>query len=156
MAQPASLNAMVREQLRQYVAHCQALVDRLEKLDASKGTALATALKSALNGNGFLFVFRSVRGAIRPAGAGTVWGALPRQLRVPGNAGRHYWQNVLREQGLGSRDIDRFMRHRVVGLENNTSSQSASPQQSYRRIQEAQVEVLRTLDIGVVTGLRRA
>ena len=127
MAQPASLNAMVREQIRQYVAHCQALVERLQKLDASKGVALVTALNSALNGNGFLFVFRSVRGAIRPAGARTVWGALPRQLHVPSNVGRHYWQNALREQGLGARDIDRFMRHRVVGLENNTSSQSASP-----------------------------
>lgn len=156
MAQPTSLNALVLEQIRQYVSHCQSLIQRLEKQEISQGTTLAATLNSTLEGQGFLFLFRSSRGAPRPAGASTVWGVLPAHLRVPGNVGRHFWQNFLRTQGLSSRDVDRFMRHRIVALENNTNSQSASPHQSYQRIQDAQVQVLQAMGISVVSGLRRA
>lgn len=155
MAQPVPLNALVREQIRQYAGHCQALVNRLGKLNTAEAASFAAAIGLALRGQGALFLVRQPRGGVRPAGAANTWGKLPNQLQVPGNIGRHFWQNVLRTQGLGSRDIDRFMRHRVVGLESNTSSQTGSPWQSFERIDHVQCQVLHALGVSVVSGLRK-
>ena len=155
MAQPAPLNALVREQIRQYAGHCQALVNRLGKLNTAEAASFAAAIGLALRGQGALFLVRQARGGVRPAGAASTWGKLPTEFQVPGNVGRHFWQNVLRTQGLGSRDIDRFMRHRVVGLESNTSSQTASPRQSFERIDHVQCQVLHALGVSVVSGLRK-
>lgn len=154
MAQPVPLNGVVREQLRQYAGHSEALIKRLQKLGATEALTFANSLQQALLGGGPLFLFRQLRGGVTPAGAANVWGTLPAEVRVPANAGRHFWQNALRFQGLGSRDIDRFMRHRVIGLENNTTSQTASPQQSFDRIDEVQCRVLKDLGVEVVVGLR--
>ena len=155
MAQPVALNSLLREQIRQYVGHCHALLKRLHVLASPEGKSLANTLQSAIDGSGPLFLVRSSRGAIRPAGAYNTWRALPADIRVPANVGRHFWQNELRGHGLSSRDIDRFMRHRVVGLESNTNSQRSSPSQSFDRIDRVQVEVLHHLNIGVVSGIRK-
>ena len=155
MAQPVRLNALVREQINCYAAHCQALVECLVKLNTTEAASFAVAIGVALRGQGTLFLIRQIRGGVMPAGAANSWGKLPIDFRVPGNVGRHFWQNVLRMQGLGSRDIDRFMRHRVVGLESNTSSQTASPQQSFERIDHVQCQVLHALGVSVVSGLRK-
>lgn len=155
MAQPVHLNSLVREQVRQYIGHCQALSRRLHRLNAPQGLRFVEALDKALRGDGALFLVRSPRGGVRPAGSHNTWGGFPEAFRVPANVGRHFWQNVLREQGLGSRDIDRFMRHRVVSLESNTTSQMASPRQSFARLEQVQLQVLNTLGIGVVSGLRK-
>ena len=155
MAQPVRLNALVREQITHYAAHCQALFERLGKLNTAEAASFAVAIGLALRGQGALFLVRQIRGGVRPAGAANIWGKLPTDFRVPANVGRHFWQNVLRAQGLGSRDIDRFMRHRVVGLESNTSSQTASPWQSFERIDHVQCQVLHALGVSVVSGLRK-
>lgn len=155
MAQPVNLNGLVREQIRQYGGHCQALVERLRKINSGDAATFGAAIELALRGQGPLFLVRQARGGIRPAGAANTWGQLPIEFRVPSNVGRHFWQNVLRTHGLGSRDIDRFMRHRVVGLESNTSSQTASPSQSFARIDRIQSQVLSALGITAVSGLRK-
>lgn len=155
MAQPAYLNSLVREQVRQYVAHCKALSQRLHRLNAPQGLRFVQALDKALCGDGALFLVRSTRGGVQPAGSHNTWGEFPEEFKVPANVGRHFWQNMLREHGLSSRDIDRFMRHRVVGLENNTTSQMSSPQQSFARVEQVQLQVLSNLGIGVVSGIRK-
>jgi hypothetical protein len=155
MAQPVLLNRLVREQIRQYVGHCEALIERLDKLNTGEAASFVAAIRLGLRGQSALFLVRQARGGVRPAGAANTWGKLPSEFRVPGNSGRHFWQNVLRTQGLGSRDIDRFMRHRVVGLESNTSSQTASPRQSFERIDHVQCQVLHALGVSVVSGLRK-
>lgn len=156
MAQPVSLNSLAQEQIRQYLGHCEALHKRLVNLNGPGSHALADALKKVLSGEGPLFVLLSPRGIVRPTGSYNVWAKFPESIRVPGNAGRHYWQNILRQEGLSSRDIDRFMRHRVVGLENNTTSQTDAPRMSWQRITEIQTRVLNELGIKAVSGLRRA
>ena len=155
MAQPAVINRLVREQIQLYISHCKALVPRLEKTGSQEGLNLSQALIKALNGEGYLFLVQRPDGAVRPAGAGNVWDQLPKEIRVPANVGRHFWQNTLREHGLQSRDIDRFMRHRVVGLESGTSSQLASPMRSFERIERVQLQVLSNLGIRALPGLRR-
>jgi hypothetical protein len=155
MAQPVNINGLVREQIRQYGGHCQALVERLGKINSVDAATFSSAIALALRGQGPLFLIRQARGGIRPAGAANTWGQLPNEFRVPGNVGRHFWQNVLRTHGLSSRDIDRFMRHRVVGLESNTSSQTASPAQSFARIDRIQSQVLSALGITALAGLRK-
>lgn len=156
MAQPVWLNHYVQQQIAEYSAHCLALLKRLDRLNNPQAASLTNALSNALSGEGLMFFIRSKRGAIKPAGAFNTWGLLPVEFRVPANVGRHFWQNTLRAKGLGSRDIDRFMRHRVVGLENNTSSQTSSAQQSFDRIEKVQLAVMRELNIQVISGLRRA
>ena len=152
MALPAKLNPVVVEQVRQYKGHCAALVTRLRRNGEPSHSKLIEALEKALQGYGTLFFFRTERGAIRPAGSLNTWKVLPDHLRVPGNCGRHFWPNIFREFGLGSRDIDRWMRHRVIGTENNTSSQISSPVQSFERICETQLQVLRGLGVGALNG----
>ena len=148
MAQSVAINSLVREQFQQYLAHARALHRRLVKLNEPRIHPLIESLEKTLRGEGLLFVFASDRGTIRPAGSGNIWTNLPETIRVPGNVGRHFWQNSLRAHGLGSRDIDRFMRHRVVGLENNTNSQIATPRESLNRIENTQRQVLSALGIG--------
>lgn len=154
MAQSVAINSLVREQIQQYLAHARALHRRLVKLDDPKLHPLIESLEKTLRGEGLLFVTVSDRGAIQAAGSGPIWTNLPETIRVPGNVGRHFWQNSLRAHGLGSRDVDRFMRHRVVGLENNTTSQIATPRESFNRIERVQLQVLNALGIGVISGLR--
>lgn len=156
MAQPAGLCSIVQDQVRQYKSHCQALIKRLSQFDDPQANALNSLLKSALKGDGLLFWIPRESNGNLPAGAGSIWGQLPLHLRVPANVGRHFWQNALRIKGLSSRDIDRYMRHRVVGLENNTNSQVASPRASFNRITSAQTEKLKTLGIDALFGLRKA
>jgi hypothetical protein len=155
MAQPVPLNGLVREQIRRYAGHCEALVERLDKLNTGEAASFAAAIRLGLRGQGALFLVRQTRGGVRPAGAANIWGKLPADFRVPGNVGRHFWQNILRTEGLVSRDIDRFMRHRVVGLESNTSSQTASPRLSFERIDHVQCQVLHAIGVEVVSGLRK-
>ena len=156
MAQPVVLNDLVLAQILQYLAHTRALVDRLNRIDSNDGNRFAKALDEATRANGYLFQIQTARGNIRPLGVHMTWGVLPPELRITGNSGRHFWQNTLRREGLGSRDVDRFMRHRVVGLESNTTSQLASPQRSFERINQAQLRVLKKLGIQALSGLRRA
>lgn len=155
MAQPAVINGLVREQIRLYFGHCKALHKRLERMREPNDHEMVNALGHVVSGRGPLFILQSPRGCIRPAGSHNTWSRLPEDIRVPANVGRHYWQNVLREHGLSSRDIDRFMRHRVVGMENNTSSQVSSPARSLQRIADVQVKVLNQLGISAIRGLRK-
>lgn len=154
MAQPVYLNSIAREQVKQYLGHCEASLKRVIGFKEKEAINLAAMLTRILNGQGTLFVFSS-RNSTRPAGSKNTWGAMPEQFRIPGNVGRHFWQNAFRESGLGSRDIDRFMRHRIVGVENNTTSQIASPKASFDRIEQVQLKVLSRLGIQALSGLRR-
>jgi hypothetical protein len=155
MAQPALLNTQAKEQIRLYVAHASALVQRLQRLDDRHGLLLAQRLRTALDGEGPLFLTVSSNEAVHAAGAHFTWREVPKSISVPPNAGRHFWQNVLRERGLSSRDIDGFMRHRVVGLERNTNSQVSVPRHSFDRIEAIQLAVLRELGIQALPGLRK-
>lgn len=155
MAQPALLNTVVCAQIRQYIGHCKALHHRLTTLADPASVLFADALQSALHGQGSLFLVQPPHGCSRPVGAPDVWGSLPAPWRVPGNVGRHFWQNTLRAHGINSAGIDRFMRHRIAGLENNSSSQIAAPQASFDRINTVQIEVLRSLGVEAIPGLRK-
>ena len=155
MAQPALLNAQVREQICLYAAHARALVQRLQRLNDRHGLLLAQRLRIAVEGTGPLFLTLSPSGAVHAAGAHFTWREMPESIRVPPNVGRHFWQNVLRERGLSSRDIDSFMRHRVVGLELNTNSQVCVPHQARGRIEATQLVVMREVGIQALAGLRR-
>jgi len=155
MAQPALLNVLAREQIRLYAAHARALVERLLRLNSRLGLVLVQRLRIALAGEGPLFLTASSSGVVHAAGAHFTWREAPESIRVPPNVGRHFWQNILRERGLGSRDIDGFMRHRVVGLERNTNSQVSVPRHTFDRIEAIQMTVLRELGIQALSGLRK-
>jgi len=158
MAMPVPLNNIVKEQIRQYLAHGQALVRRFNDLSDKRITKLIAALESALNGDpgAPLLVLASPRLTPVAVGSANVWGNLPKHLRVPANVGRHFWQNAARQAGLSSHDIDRLMRHRVVGLEPNTNSQIRPAAESFDRICELQDRILTELGIKAISGLRRA
>jgi hypothetical protein len=156
MEQSAILNGVALEQVAQYLAHCAALIRRLDAIDNPSAKSLSAALQRSVTGEGFLFVTQTQNGAIRPVGTRFVWDELPLEMRVPGNIGRHYWQNKFRLEGLLSRDIDRWMRHRVVGLENNTNSQVSSSFLAFQRIDRIQISVLKRLGIAAISGIRRA
>ncbi|MBP3981140.1 hypothetical protein J8G26_10420 [Acidovorax sp. JG5] len=155
MAQPTLLNALTREQIRLYAAHARALVQRLQRINDRQVLVLAQELRNALAGTGPLFLTLSSSGTVLAAGAHFTWREVPESIKVPPNIGRHFWQNVLRERGLSSRDIDSFMRHRVVGLERNTNSQVSVPRQTLDRIETTQLAVMREIGIQALTGLRR-
>ncbi len=155
MAQPALINRICKEQIRLYAAHASALAQRLQRRADDDGLELANGLRSALQGKGHLFLTTSSSGSVHAAGAQFTWRDVPESSRVPPNVGRHFWQNVLRERGLSSRDIDCFMRHRVVGLERNTNSQVSIPRRSLDHIEEVQLAVLHELGIRALPGLRR-
>ncbi len=155
MAQPALVNAVAREQIRLYSIHATALSQRLQRRDDGNGLALAQELRRALQGEGHLFLTASSSGLVHSVGAHFTWREVHEAIQVPPNVGRHFWQNVLRERGLFSRDIDCFMRHRVVGLERNTNSQVSTPRRSLDRIEEVQLAVLCELGIHALPGLSR-
>ena len=155
MAQPALINAVAREQIRLYSAHARALVQRLQRRDDRQGLVLAQRLRSALEGKGHLFLTTSSSGSVHAAGAHYTWREVPESIRVPPNVGRHFWQNVLRERGLSSRDIDCFMRHRVVGLERNTNSQINVLRHSLDRIEAVQLAVMCELGVQALAGLSK-
>jgi hypothetical protein len=155
MAQPVVLSPSLLELVRQYLAHCQALIQRLGNELDRRSIQLREKLKAALSERGLLFFLADRPRTVRPAGARNIWASAPGSW-LPGNCGRHFWQNALRDAGLNSADIDRFMRHRVLGLENNSSSQLHSPLQGFARIAAAQERMLPRLGIRVVSGLRRA
>ena len=156
MSQPAVINVIAKEQIQHYRAHCAALIARLKRFNDRTAVSMSQALTGVVDGQGPLFLAFNSRGAPHPIGSAESWGKLPPELRVPANVGRHYWASKFHDLGLSSRDIDRFMRHRVVGLENNTSSQVSIPADSFSRIENAQVEVLNDLSISALVGLRRA
>lgn len=155
MAQPALVNAVAREQIRLYSIHATALSQRLQRRDDGNGLALAQELRRALQGEGHLFLTASSSGLVHSVGAHFTWREVHESIQVPPNVGRHFWQNVMRERGLFSRDIDCFMRHRVVGLERNTNSQVSTPRRSLDRIEEVQLAVLCELGIHALPGLSR-
>lgn len=155
MAQPALLNTVVCEQIRQYIGHCKTLHGRLTTLADPEGLIFADALQLALQGQGSLFLLQSAHSAPKAVGSPEIWGSLPVEWRVPGNVGRHFWQNTLRAHGVSSAGINRFMRHRVLGLENDTSSQVAAPQASLDRLNKVQIEVLRSLCVEAIPGMRK-
>ena len=96
MAQPVYLNELLQEQIRQYLGHCRALLLRLTKIDSKQAQLIAAGLSQLLEGKGPLLFHIQRRGNLRPAGAWNVWNRFPEDMRVPANAGRHFWQNVLR------------------------------------------------------------
>jgi hypothetical protein len=155
MAQAVLFNTEVVEQISLYFQHSYCLLKRLRNKDSSVSKTICASLERTLDGGGLLFNYFKLNGSARPAGSHNTWANLSEEVQVPGNVGRHYWQNVLRDHGLSSRDIDRFMRHRVVGLENNTNSQVAAPFDSYRRIEKTQLKVLHELAIHPLRGLGR-
>ncbi len=153
MAQISRLNKLVVEQVRLYLAHCNVLMRRLSGSSDPAGLKMLGALSAHAREVGPLFLIPRQSGRPEPAGSANTWLTLPLQLRVPGNAGRHFWQNVFRERGLSSGDIDRFMRHRVVGLENNSTASLAQGAASFERIDVIQVAVLNEMGVQPVGGL---
>lgn len=153
---PVPVNAVVREQIQQWRAHCRAMAVRLSNHDESCATKLALALSQIAN-RAPIRLLVSTRGAeLVYLGSADVWGAMPASLRVPGNVGRHFWQNALRTQGHCTRDIDRFMRHSVIGLEYNTTDQQSIGMEAFERIADTQERVLTELGVRAISGLRGA
>jgi len=153
---PVPLNGIVREQIRQWTAHCAALARRLHDECEEHAIKLRMRLE-AIASSAPVHLLVGLRDA-EPASLGSadIWGSLPDHLHVPANVGRHFWQNALRAHGHNSRDIDRWMRHTVLMLDPNDSDQDSIASAAFSRIAATQEKVLSGLGIRAISGLRRA
>jgi hypothetical protein len=154
-AAPVPINAVAREQLRQWRAHCIALAARLE----SEGDHRAIALRIRLEQIGRCaptHLLVAVAGVdVIPLGASQVWGGMPSHLRVPANAGRHFWPNTLHAHRIGSRDVGRFMRHQTLMIDPNDSDCDSISFDAFERITTVQERVLADLCVTAISGLRK-
>lgn len=148
------LNTICMEQIRQWFAHCEALAARLRNFSDSEAVRMRLALEQVC-ARAAVHAIPMPRPNRAPSGIGSsdVFGPA---FKMPGNVGRHFWQNALRRHGLSSFDVDRFMRHQVVGLETMCTSATEPPGHGLDRIRKAQDSVLTEIGIEPISGLRRA
>ncbi len=155
-----------RKQLELVRAHCDAVAARLERLssksDLHPGLIKAQQqLLAAARGDDVpvLLLFMPCSGGrwradgLREASSADCIDALPPQLGLEANLGRHYWQNALRAEGLPTVAIDAFVRHTVEGRELQASTCAFNLADVHAQLVAAQDRVLARLGLQPIAGL---
>ena len=156
-ARPVVVNAHLRRHLDDWIAHLDALIPRLHRLtQGSNYSSIVKRVAQIKCGEGVSLFFTIRQGRIHDLGSVDVWDSLPPHLRVPANAGRHFWPKQLAEAGLSSFCLDVFLRHVAQALDTQAMIHGSSLEQHLRSIEAAQDDVLGTLLPQRATGLRSA
>lgn len=118
---PVVLCDEVRRLLSGYRAHCSALAGRLKRLTGE--TAAVKWLRAAGESQDVALLCKLTHHACSEIGTSDVLAA---EFMLAPDFGRKVLENWLRQHGVRTRDIDRQMRHEVLGQESYTSTASHS------------------------------
>jgi len=152
---PVLMSGIVRDQVAAWWRHLQALHDRLQHLRLSDDASWMRHLDAVLAKDRVALVFEVHGSAAVPIGSAQLAEAVPAELRLVPNAGRHFWQTKLHRRGVGTHAIDVFARHACRGTEPMSSTTLVAPVVVHRQVCDVQDAVLRDLRIAAVAGLDR-
>jgi hypothetical protein len=144
--QPVLLCRQAQAQVAAVWDHLVHLSARADKLGVDPAAPWRQHLSVPL-----LFLIR--RGAAVPIGTRHTQLGLDRSVRVAPNAGRHFWQTVLRDRGVPSDALNVWARHASAGIEPMTSTSVASIDSVRARVCAEQDEVLGDIGIRAFAGL---
>ncbi|WP_372526658.1 hypothetical protein [Piscinibacter sp.] len=152
---PVLMCRVARELVGAWWRHLHALHARAQRLGAPATTAWMRHLGAVFAGDRVPLLFTAHDETVVPIGSAHVADAVPADIRLVANAGRHYWQTVLYRQGIASHAIDVYARHACRGTEPMSSTTLASPLMVHEQVCSVQDAVLRELGITSVSGLGR-
>ena len=156
---PALLSDACRLQLQCYRRHCVALLGRLKR-DGRAGPLAAATLRRLAQvtaGGSCPLLFHIRPRSFRPidVGTATLTAAIPKELVLSGDAGRHFFLTAFHRLGLPDQLLDIAARHAEAGVENLSSTSTLSLHDAHRRLSDAQSTILRQVGIAPIAGLSR-
>lgn len=156
LARSAPLSSVARDQIVLYARHCRALLARLERAGSRVPAAMLRHLAAVVRGADVpLFVHFGADGNPRAIGSTQVRNAVAPAVRLPGDAGRHYFATRFYLRGMSDRVIDVAMRHAEAGVEHLSSTSMVSFAEAEELIDRAQRDELVRLGIAPIAGLSR-
>lgn len=134
-----------------YRAHCKALLMRLHR---AKPTPFSEWLNRAAHGDSDLNLCTcSARGLARPVATSQVLTAVGVHTRFSPDLGRKYLENELRQRHVRTEDIDRVLRHDVLGQSVTTGTSDGSEIAWIRRLRPVMDQIAKDLDFKLIRGL---
>jgi hypothetical protein len=120
----AIVPTLLVEQLRLHQVHC---ITFHRRLASSNSTPFETSLKNAIGNKAHLQLRTcSERECAQPIRTADVLGVEHLPVKLSTDFGRKFMENRLRERGVRTQDIDRVMRHEVVGQETSAGVSDGS------------------------------
>lgn len=150
---PAIVCSTASRQIGLYVAHLRALASRA-RIVAPRSHWLRH-VQAALARRDVAFFFRIENDGVRPLGTADVMSALPQDIDLAPNFGRHFWQTALHARGLSSHVIDVYARHTARGTESMTTTTMLPLVTAHALINEAQECTLARMGITALGGQGR-
>jgi len=105
----------VASQIDLWLANLRIFDARLEKLGITPDTPVRKRIQEVLQGANVPLFFRIVDGYPVNIGSADVSDALPKELKLKLDDGRHFMQNALRRKGVQSPLVDGAVRHHTAG-----------------------------------------
>jgi hypothetical protein len=145
----------MQRELHWYFQHCKALRKRLEILGWSRGPAIDW-LDAVVAGEDVpLLCTIDSPWKVVPIGTSHLLGVIGKHFRVAPDWGRKFLENALRLEGVQTRDIDRQMRHEVLGQESMSAISDTSERAFVHRLRPALDRISARLYPRHLFGLRR-
>ncbi|RJG02635.1 hypothetical protein D3878_14500 [Noviherbaspirillum sedimenti] len=152
---PVPISPFLAEQVRLWLAHCRCLDQRLARKNWLTTHPVRQHIQRIFTGEAVPLLFHFQEQQLEFIGSHHIEQTLPPELRHKGDGARHFWENTLRVAGLSSPDINRFMRHETIGLENFSSTSDGTLADAFARITSVQQKTLLELGIFPVIGLAK-
>ncbi len=149
------INKVLRDQLRLWRAHCEALERRLKNLQDPATDELTRMLNNFLGGELYPLFFEidpEVYLTV-PLGSAALRNWWPSEYRFSGDLGRHLWECELRDVGVRSSRIDVLMRHITLGVEAHCSTNEDKLADVAEEITFWQERLFESLGIKSVPGI---
>jgi len=149
------INEVLRNQLRLWRAHCEALERRLKSLQEPAMNALINTLNNFNSGKLCPLFFEIDPDVYQtvPLGSAALRNWWPSEYRFSGDLGRHLWECELRDAGVRSSRIDVLMRHITLGVEAHCSTNGDKLADVAEEITSTQERLFESLDIKPVPGI---
>jgi hypothetical protein len=112
---PIPIPVCVASQIDLWLANLRIFDARLEKLGITPDTPVRKRIQDVLRGASVPLFFRIVDGYPVNIGSADVSEALPKELKLKLDDGRHFMQNALRRKGMQSPLVDGAVRHHTAG-----------------------------------------
>ncbi|GAA5172319.1 hypothetical protein GCM10025770_38270 [Viridibacterium curvum] len=144
----------LQQQLHLVQCHCAALLRRLLRLGVQRTTLLCKCLAAASIGKDVPLIV-DINRLHRPQDISTneLHSWWPADFALEPNWPRHFWQSALREHGLPSSLIDRWVRHTLAGCDPYANTSNTTVVAANARINAAVEVTLRELGIHALAGL---
>ena len=152
---PVLMCRVARDCVAAWWQHIRALELRANRVGAASNLPWMRHLGAVMQRDRVPLLFLIANGDAVPVGSAHLARAVPPELQLVPNAGRHFWQTVLHEEGITTHAIDVFARHACRGVEPMSSTTLASALAVHEQVCTVQDAVLRRLGISALTGLGR-